>query len=104
MKLLTAVLAMALAGSSVSFAQSNEVSVQSESLVQDHKKEIKAEELPEAVAKAIKESEYQEWVIDKVYLLENGQTALYELHLSFDNETKILMADAEGVLQPKADI
>ena len=104
MKLLTVVLVMALAGSSISFAQSSELSAQSESLTQDHKKEIKVEELPEAVAKAIEESEYQEWAIDKVYLLENGQTALYELHLSFDKETKILMADAEGVLEPKADI
>jgi hypothetical protein len=48
-------------------------------------------------------SVYKEWTIDKVYMLEASNAVTYEIHLTQNDETMVLLADSQGVLQPKAD-
>ena len=72
--------------------------------LQDEKKLIDKEELPEEVVNEFNQSVYKEWSIDKVYMLEASDVVSYELHLSQNDETMILLANSEGLLEPKADI
>lgn len=101
MKLLAFLLALTVAGfnsySVTSSDQSTELQIQQE------KKQINKEELPEAVIEEFNKSVYKEWNIDKVYMLEASNEVSYELHLTQNDETMILLADSQGVLQPKAD-
>ncbi len=78
--------------------------LQSEAVqLQDEKKLIDKEELPEAVVNEFNQSVYKEWSIDKVYMLQASDVVSYELHLSQNEETMVLLANSEGVLAPKAD-
>ena len=70
---------------------------------QDNKREISAQELPEAVVTAFQESEYSEWTVGKVYQLDGSAETTYELHLVSGDETMVLVADAQGNLQPKTE-
>ncbi len=70
---------------------------------QDNKKEISAQELPEAVVTAFQESEYSDWTVGKVYQVDGSAETTYELHLLQGDETLILVADAQGNLQPKTE-
>ncbi|GJM30767.1 MAG: hypothetical protein DHS20C17_34020 [Cyclobacteriaceae bacterium] len=100
MKLLAFLLALTVAGFNGYSATSNP-SVEFE--IQQEKKQIDKEELPENITEEFNKSVYKEWAIDKVYMLEASNEVTYELHLTQNGETMILLADSQGVLQPKAD-
>lgn len=101
MKLLALILAMALLGGNV---YSNiQVKQGTEVFSQQDKKLIDKEELPEKVVQEFNKSVYKEWTIEKVYLIEAANEVSYELHLTQQDETMVLLADSQGVLQPRAD-
>jgi hypothetical protein len=116
MKLLVLLLALTVAGfnsysqesQEKSPEQSQEESIeqsqgQSVDQSQQQKKQINKEELPTAVVEEFNKSVYKEWTIDKVYMLEASNAVTYEIHLTQNDETMVLLADSQGVLQPKAD-
>jgi len=101
MKILALFLALAVAGPNENTPANH---IQSEAVeIQNDKKLIDKEELPEKVVEEFNKSVYKEWNIDKVYMFEASNVVSYELHLTQNDETMVLLADSQGVLKPKAD-
>ncbi len=101
MKLLAIVLTMALTSSTV-FSNIQEIGY-AKVYQQENKKQIDKEELPEVVMTEFNKSVYQEWAIEKVFMIGTGEEVSYELHLTQQDEKMVVLADANGHLQPKAD-
>jgi hypothetical protein len=101
MKLIILIFSLAFAG--VHMDLQAQVEQQTETPSQDNKELIDQEELPEIVLQEFDQSVYKQWSIDKVYKIEASNETSYELHLTQPGETMVLVADAQGQLQPKAD-
>lgn len=101
MKLLALILSLALISGNVYSKIADDQ--QLEIYAQDNKEEISKEELPAVVIQEFNKSVYKEWSIEKVYKVEASNEVSYELHLAQPGETMVLIASAQGDLQPKAD-
>lgn len=69
---------------------------------QENKTEITKEQLPETVATAMEQSDYASWTVGKIYEVapqEEGETKLYEIHLTGEDDKAIALTyDPEGNL------
>lgn len=107
MKLVVLIFAMALAGVNLQAQDKQQQDTQQTEIPsQDNKELIDKEELPEIVMQEFDKSVYKQWTIDKVYKVEASNETTYELHLTQPGEeTMVVVANAQGQLQPKlADI
>ncbi len=74
---------------------------QSVVIPQENKTEITKDQLPEAVASAMEQSEYASWTVGKIYEVApqaEGETKLYEIHVSGEDKAIALTYDPEGNL------
>jgi|GEM_PF-2728378 len=106
MKIIALVFTLALASVYQLQAQDDQ---KTEVAAQDNKELIQKEDLPEVVIQEFEKSVYKQWTIDKVYKVEASNEVSYELHLSQPGqpgqpgESMVLVADAQGQLEPKAE-